>query len=108
MVRPGQCRRRPVSGDDWNGDRRSGLGVFDPASATFSLRMVAADGTAWYATAPFGRPRDLPVTGDWDGAGTNEVGTWTPSSAVFSLRAIPGGTGTAGTAVRTVRFEAPR
>ena len=70
----------PVTGD-WNGDGRTDLGVYDQATATFTLRVVDADGLAWTAQVPFGQPGDLPVTGDWDGnlhAPTSGSGTRPP------------------------------
>ena len=79
-----------VETGDWNGDGVSDLGVFDPATATWTLRMVGKDGTVWTATTKLGAAGDLPVTGDWDGDGTTEVGVWRPSIAVFGERSARG------------------
>ena len=75
----------PVTGD-WDGDRRTDVGVYDQATATFTLRVLDAEGLAWIAQVPFGQPGDLPVTGDWDGNLTTEVGVWNPLTATFSER----------------------
>ena len=58
----------PVTGD-WNGDKVTDLGVFDPGTATFTLRTVGADGLPVLTPVVFGISTDLPVTGDWDGNG---------------------------------------
>ena len=67
----------PVTGD-WDGNGVTDLGVFDQATATFTLRFV--DAAAQVLTAPLqlGVPGDLPVAGDWDGDGITDVGVWTP------------------------------
>ena len=75
----------PVTGD-WDGDGRTDLGVFDPTTATFTLRREDGDGLVWTAQVQFGQPGDLPVAGDWDGNATTEVGVWTPATATFSER----------------------
>ena len=72
----------PVTGD-WNGDRITDLGVFDQATATFTLRLVDAKGQVWTAPVQLGAPGDLPVAGDWDGNGITDLGVWTPTTATF-------------------------
>jgi len=83
----------PVTGD-WDGDRRTDVGVYDQATATFTLRVIDAEGLAWIAHVPFGQPGDLPVAGDWDGNLTTEVGVWNPASATFSERRAASATAT--------------
>ena len=92
----------PVTGD-WNADGITDVGVFDPVTATFTLRVGYADGSVTLTTVPFGTGSDLPVTGDWNGDGTSDVGTWDPATATFSLRLTP--TSSRSTSdVTTVRF----
>ena len=45
----------PVVGD-WDGDKITDLGVFDQATATFTLRRLDQDGTEWIAKVQFGKP----------------------------------------------------
>lgn len=97
----------PVTGD-WNGDGRTDLGAFDPATATFTLRMVDSEGLAWTADVQFGSPGHLPVTGDWDANGRTDVGAWDPATAVFSQRQAAAPTGARVRAVTDVRFGRPR
>ncbi len=96
----------PVTGD-WNGDGRTDLGVFDQATATFTLRVVGADGLVWTAQVRFGQPGDLPVAGDWDGNRTTEVGVWNPATATFSERRAKSATATR-SRTRDIRFGNPR
>jgi hypothetical protein len=92
---------------DWNGDGRTDLGVFDRATATFTLRVVAPDGLVWTAQVRFGQPGDLPVAGDWDGNRTTEIGVWNPATATFSERRAESATATR-SRTRNVRFGNPR
>ena len=96
----------PVTGD-WNGDGRTDLGVYDKATATFTLRTVTADGLSLLDIQQFGAAGDLHVTGDWDGKGVTYLGVWSPATGTFSqsLSATPMA---ARAAVRTVRFGRPR
>ena len=96
----------PVTGD-WNGDRRTDVGVYDQATATFTLRVVDAEGLAWIAQVPFGQPGDLPVTGDWDGNLTTELGVWSPATATFSERRAASATAARSRTASTV-FGNPR
>ncbi len=46
----------PVTGD-WDGDRRTDLGVYDQATATFTLRVVDEEGLAWTRAGAVRRAR---------------------------------------------------
>ncbi|MGZ5401304.1 MAG: M23 family metallopeptidase, partial [Nocardioides sp.] len=96
----------PVTGD-WDGDRRTDVGVYDQASATFTLRVLDAEGLAWIAQVPFGQPGDLPVAGDWDGNLTTELGVWNPLTATFSERRAASATAARSRTAR-IRFGNPR
>ena len=87
--------------------RRTDLGVYDQATATFTLRIVDADGLSWTAQVPFGVAGDLPVTGDWDGNGRADVGVWSPTTAAFSQRRAAKPTATRASVTQTV-FGNPR
>ena len=63
-----------------DGNGVTDLGVFDAATATFTLRTVAG-GTASTSTVALGTATDLPVTGDWNGDGVTDLGVWTPATA---------------------------
>lgn len=78
---PGQI---PLRGD-WSGSGHSGIGLFDPATATFSLRNDASAG-APDAVFQFGAPGWLPVVGDWDGNGTTTIGVVDPLTGTWYLR----------------------
>jgi hypothetical protein len=97
----------PVTGD-WNGDKVTDVGVFDQASATFTLRIVDSDGLAWTAQVRFGDSNDLPVAADWDGNGRTDVGVWDPGTGTFSERRAPSPTAARATGVTQVRFGRPR
>ena len=74
----------PVTGD-WNGDRVTDIGVYDPGTATFTLRTVGADGLPVLTPVVFGLGTDLPVTGDLDGNGITDVGIWRPSTGTLAF-----------------------
>ena len=80
----GTATDEPVLGD-WDGDGHGNVGVFTPATRTFSL--LTAAGTQ---THLFGLPGDQPLAGDWDGDGTWELAVRRPSRATFRLRAASG------------------
>ena len=76
------------------------LGVYDQATAIFTLRIVDAGRRwRWTAQVPFGEPGDLPVAGDWDANGITDVGVWDPDTATFTpapgevAGGCPGGAG---------------
>src|SRR4051794_6833179 len=52
---------------DWNGDGTDDFGVFDTATATWSLKYAAETGPANAGTFQFGTPGSKAVVGDWNG-----------------------------------------
>ncbi len=84
------------------GSRGNFVGMFEPASATWTLRLqrpgwVEPEGERTFV---FGQPNDLPVVGDWDGDGQQTPGTfrdglWTLSNVIDGAAAL------------TFRFGAP-
>ena len=74
----------PVVGD-WTGTGHTGIGVFNPLTATWYLRnedgrptgcrIVRLWGTGW-----------KPVAGDWTGVGHAGVGVFDPTTASWYLR----------------------
>jgi hypothetical protein len=78
----------PIIGD-WNGDGKSKIGAFDPATGNFYLDYNG-DGT--YSGPPndrfitgLGQAGDTPIIGDWNGDGRSKVGVWRPSTHTFYL-----------------------
>ncbi len=80
----------PVLGN-WAGGSRTGIGVFDSATATWSLRGQASPG-APDVVAPFqyGAPGWIPVAGDWTGSGKSGIGVVDPSTMTWYLKSTPG------------------
>ena len=97
----------PVTGD-WDGDAKTDLGVYDSATAVFTLRIVDGDGLAWTAQVPFGQPGDLPVTGDWDANGKTDVGVWNPGTATFTQRRAKSPVAARVAPATEIRFGNPR
>ncbi|HEY9565194.1 MAG TPA: M23 family metallopeptidase, partial [Nocardioides sp.] len=83
--RYGTASDDPLVGD-WDGDGTVNVGVYTPATSTFTS-YVYKQGTT---RITFGKAGDKPVAGDWDGDGKDEVGVWTPSTGEFRLRAANG------------------
>ena len=84
-VRLGTATDEPVLGD-WDGDGRADVGIWNPATGVFTLRM----GTQPATTVALGAGSDQPVAGDWDGDGTWEVGVRSPATGVWTLRSADG------------------
>jgi hypothetical protein len=80
----------PVVGN-WGGGSQSGIGVFDPGTATWSLRSQAGPG-APDVLAPFrfGAPGWIPVVGDWTGSGRDGIGVVDPSTMTWYLKSTAG------------------
>ena len=76
----------PLVGN-WGGNARAGIGVFDSATATWSLRSQAGPG-APDVVAPFrfGAPGWIPVVGDWTGCGRDGIGVVDPSTMTWYLK----------------------
>ncbi len=77
---------------DWNGDGKDDFGVFDTATANWTLRYGAETGPANAGSFRFGTPGALPVVGDWNGDGRDDIGTFDARTATWNLRygASPG------------------
>ncbi len=83
------CGDVPITGD-WNGDRRTDVGVFRPTAngGLFRLRQPAGKVTK----IRLGGAMDRPVTGDWNGDGQTDVGVWQRKKRTFVLRGPAGKT----------------
>lgn len=57
----------------------TGIGVFDPATATWYLRDSASSGAPTVTPFQYGAPGWIPVAGDWDGDGTTTIGVFDPN-----------------------------
>jgi hypothetical protein len=68
-----------VKGGSSNGPKHNFLGVFDPGTANWFLKM---NRPGWAEAAVpdkvfrYGNPNDSPLVGDWDGDGAETVGVW--------------------------------
>ena len=67
---------------DYDGDGTTDLGVYRPATGTWSMRR-STDGDR---ASGFGVDGDVPVPGDYDGDGTTDLGVHRPESNVWYLR----------------------
>jgi hypothetical protein len=75
----------PVVGD-WSGTGHTGIGMYDPSTATWYLRNEDSPGPPDAGVFQFGAPGWLPVTGDWDGDGKTTVGVIDPNTMTWYLR----------------------
>ena len=75
----------PITGD-WDGDRRTEVGVYRPSNATFYLRARTSTGAFTTVSMRYGALGSMPVVGDWNGDRRTDLGVWHPDTAVFSLR----------------------
>jgi hypothetical protein len=101
----GDANDLPVTGD-WDGNGVTDLGVYDQATATYTLLGKDPMGTPFTIAIPFGVPGDVPVTGDWDGNGLTDLGVWSPATATFNKRGAVAPTSVVGR-VKQVRFGRP-
>lgn len=86
VVNTGPTGPKAIAGD-WAGTGKSGIGTYDGATRTFSLRN--ADGSAIgsipdFQFGPVGN-NWFPVAGDWNGDGKTTVGLYDPAQATFFL-----------------------
>jgi hypothetical protein len=73
---------------DWAGFGSDGIGLYDPATSTFTLVSSLSGGGGPDFQFQFG-PRNhggLPVIGDWNGDGIDGVGVYDPVAGTFLLR----------------------
>jgi hypothetical protein len=66
----------PVTGD-WTGSGHTGIGMYDPATATWYLENDPGSGKVDFQFQ-FGAPNWAPVTGDWNGDGVTTIGVVAP------------------------------
>jgi glucose/arabinose dehydrogenase len=80
------------------------IGLYDPSSSLFYLRLSNTSGFA-DQTVAYGIPGAgwLPIVGDWNGDGTDTIGLYDPGNSVFYLR----NTNTSGNADLTFGFGNP-
>jgi V8-like Glu-specific endopeptidase len=64
----------------------SGIGGFDPTTATWYLRSDPAPGGADVGSFVYGLPGWIPVVGDWNGDGVDTVGVVDPGTERWYLR----------------------
>jgi hypothetical protein len=69
----------------WSGGQE-GIGVYDPATATFYLRNEDSSGAPDAGQFVYGAPGWIPIVGDWNGDGKDSVGVYDPATATFYLR----------------------
>jgi glucose/arabinose dehydrogenase len=74
----------PLAGD-WNGDGRTTIGTWNPATGRFQLKNTLTRGPA-NVSFVLRRPGAIPLAGDWDGDGRDSVGFYDPATATFLLR----------------------
>jgi hypothetical protein len=74
----------PVAGD-WTGRGHSGIGMFDPTTATWYLKNDPGPGLPDFVFR-YGSPGWTPVVGDWTGRGTTTVGVVGPATMTWYLR----------------------
>lgn len=70
---------------DFDGDGRSGIGLYDPATGSFFLRNTMDEGDA-DVTIGFGAPGGQPIAGDWTGRGVATIGVYQPGTAQWFAR----------------------
>src|SRR5207248_655006 len=64
----------------------STAGVFEPNTATWSLRTTNTSGSPNITPFTFGGANWLPVVGDWNGDGKTTIGAVDPSTMTWHLR----------------------
>jgi len=80
--------RLPLAGD-WDGDGRSEIGLFDPATREYVLYGEGFVAGEWVVREQFTHPvpgrGGLPVAGNWDGQDGDEVGLFLPEEHRYLL-----------------------
>ncbi len=64
----------------------SGIGEFDPSTATWYLKNSSSPGAPDLAPFRYGAPGWIPVVGDWDGNGTVTIGVVDPTTETWYLK----------------------
>jgi hypothetical protein len=78
----GSIGDKPITGD-WNGDRKTDIGVFRPSSRQFIFN------TSPITRTTFGLSSDIPITGDWNGDSKTDIGVFRPSARQFIFNTTP-------------------
>jgi hypothetical protein len=71
---------------DWTNSGTTGIGVFDPRSATWYLRKEASAGGPDAGQFQYGGSGWVPVVGDWNHTGHLGIGVFDPSTGTWYLR----------------------
>lgn len=82
----GAPRYVPVTGV-WQRGARTGLGLFNVATRTFTVRMPDLS----TRSVVFGSSGTQPVIGDWDGDGVSDFGSFAAVTGTWSLRTVKNG-----------------
>src|SRR5262249_61328738 len=79
----------PLAGD-WDGDGKTTVGLYDPATSTFYLKNRLS-GRGFDVVLAFGPAGGgwLPLAGDWDGDGKTTGGLYHTARGHFSLKNSP-------------------
>ncbi|HKH47331.1 MAG TPA: PQQ-dependent sugar dehydrogenase [Thermoanaerobaculia bacterium] len=75
----------PLAGD-WNGDGKTTIGTWEPATGRFRLKSTLTRGPANVTFVLPARSGAIPLAGDWNGDGRDSVGYYDPATATFQLR----------------------
>jgi hypothetical protein len=82
---PGRFIPRLEHLEDRTAPAASGVGAFDPATATWFLRNTPTPGAPDAGQFQYGPPGSIAVVGDWNGDGRDDIGVVVPSSMVWLL-----------------------
>lgn len=80
-----RATRAPVH-QDFDGDGRTDIAAFDPASATWYIRQSSDGATLGGAPFTWGPGGALPVPGDYDGDGKTDLALFEPATAKWHIR----------------------
>ncbi len=73
-----------LAAGDYDGDGRSDLAIYRPASGTWRV-VESGTGRATDVATPWGTATDRPVPGDYDGDGVTDLAYYRPSTGVWSI-----------------------
>ena len=78
---PGVAGAIPLPGD-YDGDGSTDLGLYDPATSTFSVLYRAGDYKLGFSKV-WGVPGDTPVAGDFNGDGRVDLAVFRPANGTY-------------------------